>query len=181
MCPLDPDELNRLLVLQSLELIDTPPEPLFDDLTKIAARLCQTPIAILTLLDRDRQFFKSKHGLAASGTPREVSFCTHAIQKPGLFIINDAREDPRFCQNPLVLRPPFIRFYAGVPLVLPSGHALGTLCVIDRVPRELSAEQGEYLRMVGRQVMALLELRERRRRDGPSEAFTALETAASAP
>ena len=157
------DEQRRLEVLWQYDVLDTPPEEIFDDLTTLAAQICGTPIALISLVDEKRQWFKSKTGLGATETARDVSICGHAILQPGLFIVPDAARDGRFADNPLVTAEPRIRFYAGAPLVSPEGQALGMLCVIDHVPRELTASQRESLFVLGRHVMALLDMRRRAR------------------
>lgn len=157
--PLPPAEKKRLKVLWQYEVLDTVPEEVFDDLTELAARICEAPIALISLIDENRQWFKSKVGISVSETSRDTSFCAHAIQQEGLFIIPDATCDKRFARNPLVTSDPKIRFYAGAPLITPDGHALGTLCVIDKVPRELRAEQRQALRVLARHVMNQLEVR----------------------
>lgn len=161
MPPIPADDADRVKVLRSLGVLDTPPEPDYDDLTQIAAQICQVPIALISLIDADRQWFKSRIGLEATSTPRQDSFCAHAICEPdqGLFIIRDAREDARFASNPLVSGDPKIRFYAGAPLVTHDGWALGTLCVIDRRPRELTADQRRALTSLSRHVVNAIELR----------------------
>jgi PAS domain S-box-containing protein len=153
------NESERLLALRQYNVLDTLPEQSFDDLTRLASYICEAPIALVTLVDQDRQWFKSRVGMEATETPRDQAFCAHAIHQTGLFIIPDALADGRFADNPLVTSDPCIRFYAGAPLVTPEGHALGTLCVIDRVPRELNKSQEEALRALSRQVMTQLELR----------------------
>ncbi len=152
-------EKKRLKVLWQYDVLDTVPEEIFDDLTELAARICEAPIALISLVDENRQWFKSKVGLTVSETSRDTSFCAHAIQQEGLFIIPDATKDKRFATNPLVVSDPKIRFYAGAPLISPDGYALGTLCVIDKVPRELRPEQQQALRVLSRHVMTQLELR----------------------
>src|SRR6185295_1894172 len=129
-----PNEAKRLKVLWQYDVLDTVPEEVFDDLTELAARICEAPIS---LVDEDRQWFKAKVGVTIKETSRDISFCGHAIEQDDLFIIPDATKDERFAHNPLVTSDPKIRFYAGAPLITPDGHALGTLCVIDKVPREL--------------------------------------------
>ena len=157
--PVPPNDRKRLRVLWQYELLDTVPEEMFDDLTELAARICEAPIALITLVDEDRQWFKSKIGVTISETSRDISFCGHAICQTDLFVIPDATKDSRFAENPLVKSDPKIRFYAGAPLVSPDGYALGTLCVIDKVPRELRTEQQQALRVLARHVMTQLELR----------------------
>jgi PAS domain S-box-containing protein len=157
--PVPPNEAERLAALSQCEILDTAAEKIFDDFPNLASHICQTPIALVSFVDAARQWFKAKIGIDASQFPREVAFCAHAILKPDIFIINDTFADKRFAKNPLVLSEPHIRFYAGVPLVTSDGHALGTLCVIDRVPRQLSVEQQEALRVLARLAVTQLELR----------------------
>lgn len=153
------DETARLAALRKYRILDTEPERAFDDLALLASQICETPIALITLIDADRQWFKARTGIAETETPRAVSFCTHAIEQHDLFVVPDARDDERFRDNPFVTGSLFVRFYAGAPLVTPEGHALGTICVIDSKPRTLTGEQREALDALRRQVQAQLELR----------------------
>jgi GAF domain-containing protein len=164
--PILPNEKKRLKVLWQYEVLDTVPEEVFDDLTELAARICDAPIALISLVDEKRQWFKSKFGTDVAETSRDISFCAFAITQPDLFIVPDATLDERFADNPLVTSEPKIRFYAGVPLITPDGYALGTLCVIDKVPRELRPEQKQALNIVARHVVSQLELRRRSRELG---------------
>jgi len=124
--------------LRGLLLLDTPAEQEFDDIISLAACICETPIALISLVDQDRQWFKSRVGLAVPQTPRNVAFCAHAILGDDILEVQDATEDPRFADNPIVTSDPFLRFYAGIPLKTIDNYNVGTLCVIDRVPRALS-------------------------------------------
>ncbi|MGE0668470.1 MAG: PAS domain S-box protein [Sphingomonadales bacterium] len=159
--PIPAGESERLAALRRYRILDSLPEPAFDDLTTLAAQICATPLAMVSLVDAERQWFKSAVGGPLGETPRDEAFCAHAILGEGLFVVPDALADDRFRDHPAVLGDPAIRFYAGAPLVTDDGHALGTLCVIDRVPRELDAAQRAALAALGRQVMAQLELRRR--------------------
>lgn len=155
------NEARRLKVLWQYEVLDTVPEEIFDNLTELAARICEAPIALISLVDESRQWFKSKVGLSLQETSRDVSFCAYAIQQSDLFIVPDTLKDKRFSENPLVKSDPKIRFYAGAPLVTADGYALGTLCVIDKVPRTLRADQQQALTILARHIVSQLELRQR--------------------
>jgi hypothetical protein len=157
------DEPERLRALAEYHLLDTPSEASFDALTRLAAHLVDAPVALITLVDAERQWFKSRHGLAARETARDVSFCGHVVADRQPLVVPDASRDERFADNPLVTGEPHIRFYAGLPLVGHGGHVLGTLCVIDRVPRELTAKQQELLALLTGQVVDQLEARRQAR------------------
>jgi hypothetical protein len=156
-----PAERERLAALRSFDILDSPPEDAFDDITRLVAHVCQVPIAVINLVDEERQFFKSEIGLGLRETPLDVSICAHAILQKGLFIVSDTLQDERFVDNPLVAGDPHLRFYAGALLETEDGHALGTLCVLDYKARDLSPDQKSALQTLARHVMHLMELRRR--------------------
>ncbi len=157
--PLPPDESVRLAALRRCGILDTPAESIYDDLTRQAMEACGTPMALISLVDEKRQWFKSKIGFGPSETPRDQSFCAYALHTPHeLLVVPDATVDPRFADNPLVTAPDGIRFYAGAPLRSPGGHVAGTLCVLDRVPRQLTAAQLDKLTELAQQVSVRLAL-----------------------
>ena len=157
-----PQELARLVALQRYRVLDTLPEQAYEDVVLLAGAICGTPIALVSLVDEDRQWFKARHGLPVQQTPRTISFCDHAIRQPqNVMVVEDAARDERFAANPLVTGEPGIRFYAGAPLVTPEGHALGTVCVIDDKPRRLGEPAVAALSALSRQVMRLFESRQR--------------------
>lgn len=158
------NETDRLRALEELSLLDTVPEEMFDDITNIASTICETPIALISLVDKERQYFKSHYGLEVDQTSIEDSFCAHAIVNPNIpFEVKDARKDPLFSNNTLVTNKPNIVFYYGIPLVTEEGYPLGTLCVIDNKPKELSESQKNALKSLSNQVMHLLDLRKKNR------------------
>ncbi|EPG74514.1 GHKL domain protein [Leptospira fainei serovar Hurstbridge str. BUT 6] len=158
VAPLPKNELARLRELDRYKVLDTPPEKKYDGITKAASLICGAPIALISLIDAKRQWFKSKTGLELSETPRDISFCQFALQGQEILIVEDTSKDERFQENPFVLGPPFIKFYAGAPLLTPSGIAVGTLCVFDTVPRGLDSKQLEALRALADSVIAYMEL-----------------------
>ena len=153
------NEEARIIALDKYGILDTDPEQSFDDLTLLASHVCETPIALISLVDEDRQWFKSRIGIGASETSRDIAFCSTAILQSDVFVVPDALADERFRHNPLVVSDPHIRFYAGAPLINEDAYALGTLCVVDRAPRELAPEQKEALKALSRLVLAQLEFR----------------------
>lgn len=157
--PVPTNESQRLETLRRYDILDTDAEPAFDELVALAAKLLDMPMALVTLVDQDRQWFKAQLGVDGTETERNDSFCAHALGKPDLMMVPDAAIDDRFKENPFVLDAPKVRFYAGAPLVAPDGSGLGALCVLDRVPRELTEDQQLTLKVLGRQVMNQLELR----------------------
>ena len=156
--PRPANEAERVATLRGYEILDTEPEVAFDDLTFLASYICQTPIALISLVDSDRQWFKSKIGVSETQTARDIAFCSWAILENDIFVVPDASQDERFSENPFVVSDPKIRFYAGAPLMT-NGHAIGTLCVLDRVPRQLSPEQLQALRALSSQVQGQINLR----------------------
>lgn len=157
--PLPTNEARRLNTLNECEILDTEPEHSFDDISQLAAYICGTPIALISLVDTNRQWFKSKVGFNIPETSRDLAFCAHTILRSDVLIVPDTLNDQRFATNPLVITDPHIRFYAGIPLVIAKSYPLGTLCVLDYVPRELSLEQIKALQALGRQATTQLELR----------------------
>jgi GAF domain-containing protein len=157
--PIPNNEAERLAALKEYHILDTGTEQSYDDVTTLAAHICGVPISMISLVDETRQWFKSRVGMAQPQTPREIAFCAHAVFRREPFVVRNAKKDRRFADNPLVTGEPHIRFYAGFPLVNLEGLALGALCVIDRKPRQLSAEQETAMQALTRQVMVLLELR----------------------
>jgi signal transduction histidine kinase len=157
--PVPPGERRRLAALMACAVLDTDPEPEFDDLTAMVAEACDAPVALFNLIDRDRQWSKARVGFATPELPRDVAFCPHALASSDLLVIPDARLDPRFADNPLVVGEPYVRFYAGAPLELAGGERVGVLCVLDGRPRDLTGPQRTALRRFARQAVALLELR----------------------
>ena len=153
------DERARVAALNEYSILDTLPEQLYDDVTALASLVCGTPISLVTLVDTDRQWFKSTVGTELRETPRSMSFCAHTLETARTLIIKDAQQDPRFANNPAVTGAPGIRFYAGAPMVEPGGHVLGTVCVIDTEPRSLSPIQVAALESLARHTMALMEMR----------------------
>jgi GAF domain-containing protein len=153
------NDAARLAALQKYAILDSEPEQAFDDLALLASYVCKTPIALISLVDENRQWFKSKVGISATETSRNIAFCSTAIQQPDVFVVPDALLDERFRTNPLVISEPNIRFYAGAPLINEDGYALGTLCVIDRSPRDLSADQEAALKALSRLVLMQMEFR----------------------
>jgi GAF domain-containing protein len=156
---LSKDDAARVSALQKYAILDSEPEQAFDDLTLLASYVCKTPIALISLIDEDRQWFKSRVGISATETSRDIAFCSTAIQQPDVLVVPDTLQDERFRTNPLVVSEPNIRFYAGAPLINEDGYALGTLCVIDRTPRNLAVEQEAALKALSRLVLMQLEFR----------------------
>ena len=162
--PIPSDERERLNELIKLEILDSGPEAAFDDLTTLASEICQSSISLISLVDRDRQWFKSKFGLNANETPRDISFCGHAIMDTSIFEVQDSSKDERFLDNPLYTGAPHVRFYAGAPLIMSSGYKIGTLCVIDNTPKALTEWQKKSLEKLARQAVILIEARLREKK-----------------
>lgn len=157
--PLPADEADRLEALRRYGVLDTPAEAAFDDIVRVTAHICNAPIAVINLIDERRQWFKAELGLNCRETPRDVSICTHAILQRDLMVVGDTTLDPRLADNPLVAGEPYLRFYAGAVLRTPDDRAIGTLCVLDYLPRDLTDAQADALQAMAHQVMAQLELR----------------------
>jgi PAS domain S-box-containing protein len=157
--PAPENEAARLEALRQYEILDTAPERAFDDIARLASQICGTPVALISLVDEKRQWYKARHGTTLEGSPREAAFCAHGIAESDVFVVHDARTDARFAANPLVTDSPGIQFYAGAQLVTPQGAAIGMLCVHDFKPRQLTPEQIEALRVLARQTVTQLELR----------------------
>lgn len=157
--PIGNNELDRLKALLDYEILDTTSDPIYDEITKVASMICHVPIALISLVDSHRQWFKSKVGINADETPRDISFCGHAIHQTEVFIIENARVDERFKDNPLVIGPPHVIFYAGAPLTSASGHNIGTLCVIDSKPRKLTEDQIACLKLFSKVVVSYFEVK----------------------
>ncbi len=160
--PVPSNEASRLKALYAYDILDTISEEEYDSITKIAAQICNVPVSLITFLDKDRQWFKSHLGTEVTGTPREMAFCNHTIlNKENVLVVPDLRNDERFAENPLITGDPHVVFYAGAPLVTPSGHALGSICVLDVKANNLTNEQAEALQSLATQVMTKLELRKK--------------------
>jgi GAF domain-containing protein len=153
------NDAARVAALQKYAILDSEPEQAFDDLVLLASFISNTPIALISLVDENRQWFKSKMGVSVSETPREIAFCNSAIRQPDVFVVPDTLSDERFRNNPMVLSDPKIRFYAGAPLINEEGYALGTICVVDKTPREFSLGQQAALKALSRLVLAQMEFR----------------------
>lgn len=157
------EEADRLQALHALKVLDTVPEERFDKIVRYAARQFSVPIALISLVDRDRQWFKAKVGLETCGSARSASICSHVIQSPGVFAVTDLTLDPRFVDNPFVVNPPFLRSYIGAPLILTNGRAVGALCLIDTIPRKFSGFESVSLQTLAMLTVEELE-KERSRR-----------------
>ena len=153
------NERARLETLRQYSILDTEAEETYNDITMLASIICRTPIALISFLDSERQWFKARYGLGIIEMPRDVSFCAHAILQDGPLIVRDTLDDDRFRDNRMVLEKPYIRFYAGMPLVSPEGFKVGTLCVMDHIVRDLTRREVESLRMLANLVVSLLEYR----------------------
>ena len=172
--PLRANEAATLEALHALDLLDTASEPEFDVLVKAASQICNVPIALVSLVDEDRQWFKAEVGLpGVTETPRDIAFCAHAVVQHDVFEVPDAAQDPRFADNPLVTGSPGIRFYAGAPLFIADGLQIGTLCLLDTLPRQLTPEERNVLRDLASAVAHSIELRFARRRSNAQRAHSA--------
>jgi GAF domain-containing protein len=175
IAPMPVNEAQRLEALRLYRILDTEAEQSFDDIAALAAYVCDTPVALVGLVDKDRVWFKARVGIQPTEALRKVALCSHAILEPGLFVVPDTTQDPRFSDNPLVVHEPNIRFYAGTPLLSREGLAIGTLCVMDFQPRNLEKVQERALVTLGRAVITQLELRRRMaENDGLAQELAAL-------
>ena len=163
--PIPPDEEQRMKTLREYQVLDTPPEAVYDDIAHVCAGVCDTPIALIALIDGTRNWFKARIGVddELTESPRDISFCGHAILREEIFEVTDAVIDERFADNPLVAEAPHIRYYAGAPLITPDGFKLGTICAIDVRPRRLSEAQRDTLAALSRLVMRQLDRRRQSR------------------
>jgi GAF domain-containing protein len=159
--PSPKNETERLRVLQHYGIMDSLPEDSFNDIVYLASEICEVPVCLISFIDETRQWFKAKKGLETCETSRDLAFCAHTILNDEILVVPDATKDARFYNNPLVLGEPYVRFYAGAPLISPSRHKLGTLCIIDHQPRQLSTVQLNSIKILAKQVVKLLELRSR--------------------
>lgn len=155
------NEHERLQDLYEYNILDTHAESDFDELVELASHICKCPISLIALLDKDRQWFKAKIGLEISDMPRDVAFCSYAILQDDVMVVEDTTKDERFCDNPTVIGFPNVRFYAGVPIISPAGHKLGTICIADRKPRVLLSEERRILKLLANQATKLLEIRKK--------------------
>lgn len=161
IAPIPSYEKERLKTLRDYQILDTCADEYLDEITKLASQLTNSPIALISLVDENRQWFKSKQGIDASETPRDISYCGHAVLQDDIFIVENAEKDERFCDNPLFLNSPHVTFYAGVPLKAPNGHNIGTICVIDNKPKQLDESNQKILKNLAKQIILFFELKKK--------------------